>query len=150
MPKALEVQIAGLDEMVASFKQAPGLFMTVFNKAIKKSIFVLTAAAKMETPVDLGFLRNSMRESFENLIGTLDNTAPYALFVHEGTKPHFPPLDAITPWANRHGIPPFMVAMSIAAKGTKGVPFFDLAIDAQQLQVQNYFDVAMEDFKNQL
>lgn len=148
MAKALEVKIEGMDQLVSRFKQSPRVFQQVYNKAIKKSVFALTGSAKIHTPIDLGFLRNSMRETFQSLVGTLDNTAPYAIYVHEGTAPHFPPLEAITPWANRHGIPPFAVALSIARKGTKANPFFDLAIDDQQATVDNYFDKAATEFTN--
>jgi hypothetical protein len=47
----------------------------------------------------------------------------YSIFVHEGTRPHWPPIAAIAPWATAHGISPFQAAKGIAAHGTKGRPF---------------------------
>lgn len=47
----------------------------------------------------------------------------YAEYVHEGTRPHFPPIAAITPWALAHGIPPFVLARRIALIGTMPNPF---------------------------
>lgn len=58
-------------------------------------------------------------------------TAPYAAFVHEGTKPHWPPMEAIRRWVELVLNPPenevdrvtFLVARKIARFGTKPVPF---------------------------
>lgn len=47
----------------------------------------------------------------------------YATYVHEGTRPHWPPIAAITPWALMKGIPPGALAASIARKGTRANPF---------------------------
>ncbi len=48
----------------------------------------------------------------------------YAIFVEENTRPHWPPIAAITPWARRHGIEPFLVARAISIRGTKGIHMF--------------------------
>lgn len=55
---------------------------------------------------------------------------PYALYLEQGTSPHWPPIEAVTPWAERHGIEPFLVAKSISEKGTPAKPFFKPACDA--------------------
>lgn len=47
----------------------------------------------------------------------------YATYVHEGTRPHWPPIDAIAPWALSKGIPPFLVARQISRVGTMPNPF---------------------------
>jgi hypothetical protein len=44
----------------------------------------------------------------------------YALYVEEGTKPHFPPIKKLQGWADRHGIPAYVVALKIAREGTDG------------------------------
>ncbi len=47
------------------------------------------------------------------------NSEDYGDYVNYGTIPHMPPVDAITPWANRKGIEPWALAMSIKKFGTK-------------------------------
>lgn len=44
--------------------------------------------------------------------------SPVVRYLEDGTKPHWPPIADITPWADDKGIPPFLVARSIARKGT--------------------------------
>ena len=66
-------------------------------------------------------------------------SAPHASFVHGNpnkkfrmsepfnrTRPHFPPVKALTGWAKRHGMNPYLVANSIAQKGTPIVPFLKM------------------------
>lgn len=84
--------------------------------------------AKQGCPVDEGELRASSRLRIEpgprGPVGTLTFDAEHAVFVHEGTRPHWPPLRALERWASRHGFPgPFLVAKAIALNGTKSVPF---------------------------
>lgn len=96
-------------------------------------------AAKRRCPADTGRLRQSIRwqvrsegKTITALIGT---DVAYAIFVHEGTKPHWPPLKAMQPWAKRHGFPEgnagaYLVAGKIAAQGTKARPFLKEALEA--------------------
>ena len=85
-------------------------------------------AAKRNCPVDEAQLRNSseidVQEGPNGPVGTVTFTAPYALFVHEDTRPHWPPINALERWASRHGFPnAYLVARAISRHGTKGVPF---------------------------
>jgi len=66
----------------------------------------------------------AVREGFEASI-----TAPMPLreYLKHGTRPHMPPVDAITPWAEDHGIAPWALAMSIKKKGTRANDWEDKA-----------------------
>lgn len=151
MAADLTVKISGLDALQKAFKQSPKVATKHLNTAIKQSIFTLLANARMAAPVDQGFLRNSgMVTSFEILKGLLENKAPYALYVHEGTRPHYVSLSAIKGWADRHGIPPFLVQRSIMRKGTKGKPFFKDSIEASQESINQYFDKALNNIIKEL
>lgn len=144
MSSNLSVKIEGLDRIQKAFNKAPDIVQEEMNVAIKKSIFTLLNSSRRHAPVDRGFLRGAgMKTTLERLKGTLENVSPYAKFIHDGTKPHWPPLEAITGWANRHGIPPFLVARSIANKGTKGRPFFTEAIEESEREVNGYFKFAL-------
>lgn len=146
----LQVKIEGLDELQKNFASSPQITAKAIDKAIKKSIFTLLINAKKAAPRDQGFLRDNFVTEFSLLLGVLNNTAPYAVYVHEGTRPHWPPMDAITPWANRHGIPPFLVARSIAKKGTKAQPFFQDSIEESQSDIDRFFREALDEIGNQL
>lgn len=151
MPVNLNVQVTGLDKLQKAFKQAPTIANQHLNTAIKQSVFTLLANARIAAPVDQGFLRNSgMVTSFEILKGVLENRAPYALYVHEGTRPHYVPLSAIKDWSDRHGIPAFLVQRSIMRKGTKPKPFFKDSIEASQESIDKYFQKALDNIINEL
>jgi len=54
------------------------------------------------------------------------STSHYAPYVEFGTRPHFPPLDAIREWCRVKGIPEeavFPIAKKIAERGTQAQPF---------------------------
>jgi len=143
MPAELSVKIDGLDALKAAFRDSPRIAAKHLNTAIKQGVFTLLANARRDAPVDQGFLRGAgMVTSFEILKGTLENKAPYAVYVHEGTRPHYPPLSAIKGWADRHGVSPFLVQRSIARKGTKAKPFFSNSIQASQADITRFFSQA--------
>src|SRR3990167_8971867 len=73
---------------------------------------------------DTGRLRNSIvfRYVPPNLAEVVAK-AKYAKFVHDGTKPHWPPPGALAGWARRHGIPEFLAARAVSQHGTKANPF---------------------------
>lgn len=57
--------------------------------------------------------------------------SPYAAYVEFGTRPHFPPLDAIRAWCRVKGIPEsaaFPIARQISVRGTPAIPFMRTAL----------------------
>lgn len=60
------------------------------------------------------------------LVFTVGCTEKYAPYVEMGTRPHWPPLDAIREWCNVRGIPEsaaFPIARAIAQRGLPERPF---------------------------
>lgn len=84
----MSVKIEGLDKLLAAYKRSPEIVAETFKDAIQRALLGIEAAAKPITPIDTGFLRNSMATSlFTDAIGgQLVDTAPYASFVHDGTE----------------------------------------------------------------
>ena len=78
-------------------------------------------------------LRNSIiveltPDGLQAEIGTPLNYGPYIEF---GTRAHFPPMDALKKWCERHGdIPPFLVARAISKRGLPARPYLYPAYDA--------------------
>ena len=51
-------------------------------------------------------------------------TAPYGPCVEYGTKPHFPPMDALEDWARRHGMDSaWPICKAISERGTPAQPY---------------------------
>jgi hypothetical protein len=59
-------------------------------------------------------------------------------YLRMGTKPHMPPVDAITPWAEMMGIDPWALAMSISVNGTMANPWEDDAASEAEPIVSEY------------
>ena len=133
------ITIRGLDQAIARFDRLQ--VASALKAGIRKSIFTLEARAKKETPVGVsGFLRNAYRENFDGLKGELVNTKEYARYVHEGRKPgKMPPIGPIALWARRKGlaIPAFVIARSIAKKGTKANPFLKRSAQMEESNIRS-------------
>lgn len=57
--------------------------------------------------------------------------APYGPYVEFGTRPHFPPPDALEDWARRHGFDSaWPICKVIAKRGLKARPYLMPAFDA--------------------
>lgn len=59
---------------------------------------------------------------------TVSNNAEHAIYHEKGTRPHFPPVWAITPWAEAHGWEPYALAVHISKVGTRAYPFMEPAL----------------------
>ena len=89
------------------------------NLALERGAAIVAHHEAEEMPRDTGAGAANIDKVRSLTSVTIRPKLPYMLFVHEGTKPHMPPVKAIEPWADRHGINPFALAMSIKKKGTK-------------------------------
>lgn len=83
--------------------------------------------ARANAPDDTGRLKRFIR--YDSAKGRVVSGAAHSVFVHEGTRPHWPPPSATAGWARRHGIPNYLVGKAISEKGTKAVPFLTDAFD---------------------
>lgn len=90
---------------------------------------------------------------------TCFTNANYAVFVYDGTKPHWPPLDKIQKWVrlkklagdysggkrrggskrqhNEDRQIAWLIARKISRKGTKGIKFFDIALKQAMPRIQD-------------
>jgi len=146
----ITVTIKNLDKFQQSVMRYPEVSVKNFNDAINRSLIQIQRDAGKLSPRDTGYLKANWELNMSFLKGVLRPLSKYAIFVHEGTKPHFPPIEAITPWARRHGIPPFLVARSIAKHGTQGIPFLQSSVSQNESFVNNNFEKALDKTLNQL
>lgn len=75
---------------------------------------------------DEGNLANSIMTDFKQagMVAEVGPEAPYGPYVEFGTKPHFPPPDALEGWAKRHGFDSaWPICLAIARRGTPARPF---------------------------
>ena len=102
------------------------------QKILTKYTLLLQRDIVTNTPVDVGFLSAGIQPIIQDLVGAvtpIGEAKKYAPFVEYDTRPHWPPIGAVQGWADRHGIPPYLVARSIALYGTKGAHMFENGIN---------------------
>jgi len=133
----LEVNQTKLQEIQK--KLWPEKIQQMLNNSIKKVVVLLNRYAIEETPTDQWLLRNSFHSEFKQSFGRLFNNAEYAIFVHEGTKPHSAPFTPIAEWAERHWLNPWSVWLAIRRKGTKANPFMERAVERADDEVDKIF-----------
>ena len=96
------------------------------SRFVRRIAFNVQAEAVKAAPSDTGRLRQSITPQFDrrNLRARVGTNLKYGRPVEFGSRPHWPPLKALQPWARRHGFPggktgAFLVARAISRKGTK-------------------------------
>lgn len=123
----LIIETEGFEEILERLERAG----PAFDEASRPTLLRLGGQAveflKEEAPVFRGKLRESVKARLHRGELFVEVGAPYASFVNFGTRPHFPPVRAITPWAQAHGIEPWALAVHISRHGTKANPFIDRA-----------------------
>jgi len=124
------VQIDGLDEIVDSFRGIGGILdregrsllreMGLFG--VRKSQEHILNAGAVDTNEliqGMNYEIDTIRDGMQVTVKPSEKADDYAVYVEEGTRPHFPPREALQGWADRHGIPVFLVQRKIAREGTE-------------------------------
>jgi hypothetical protein len=149
----VNIKIEGLKELTEALKKWPQISVKHIDDGIKKSLYEIEREAKPRTPVSEGRLRGSYRTDLKPLHGEVGPTVDYAAFVHEGTRPHWPPWGpgtALERWARFHGIQTFLVARKIAFRGTKAQPFLLEGVKAAVPAIEKRMKEAMENLLNEI
>jgi hypothetical protein len=148
------IKIEGLDKLL---RKADGRYMLggALRSAFERVGYQVEGAAKERAPVDRGQLRAGIGHKVDGgeipqwvEIGT--RNIPYAPVIHEGRRPgSFPPVQAIAAWCARKSITvdPFVIARSIARKGTKARPFLTDALAASTPKIQGFFTTAAKEIE---
>ena len=140
----IEFKITDAESLRKRLK-ANNLLMTPLRNYFNASGKIIKEKSKEHAPVDTGALKRSIKYTRVKNTGRIPNkvkiyaSANHASFVHGNpqskfrmtepfnrTRPHYPPVKALTGWAKRHGMNPYAVANSIAQKGTPIVPFLKM------------------------
>lgn len=130
----IRIEVRGVDRLQAVLRTST-LIAKPLRTFMEAALFTVESEAKPIIPRDTGYLGRSLQTQITGTVGTLRTNAPHALYVHgrppnppARSRPHWPPIAAITPWARRHGVSPYVLARAIARRGTKLVPFLTLAV----------------------
>lgn len=123
----ITVRIDGIDELER--KLGPGMVDGPINRFLDRGAITIQGKARGKAPVDTGRLRNSIGIESGPRERTIGPNVHYGPYVEFGTRPHWPPVSALSPWAERHGMNPYAVQRAIAARGTKAQPYLGPAAE---------------------
>lgn len=156
----LDVDVHNLEEVQRKIGAMP-INKALRDAMLKSAIFVENLVVRF-SPTDTGRFVGSVGHRVEgvgsgvvgiigsNVQGMGTQQVEYTPFVEEDTRPHWPPLDAVRTWAERHGMTAYQVARSIAMKGTTGYHMFKQGAEAGQKKVQDFFEEAIADLVRRL
>lgn len=115
------VETRGFKKIGARYRNHPR-FQALAKRRMHSLGLVLRRLAQEEAPKDehklergIGFRVEPARAGASLVLISKAGHTPYVL---TGTRPHMPPVSAIAPWARRHGMDPWAVAMGIKKGGT--------------------------------
>ena len=140
-----EIEIIGLDKLFE--KMAPEKLLGRAMRQVWEDATQLgDRQVRQYTPTDTGRLGSSWVRAISAevvpLSASVGTIVTYAPFAEYDTRPHWPPLGALAGWAQRHGIPEFLVARAISQKGTKGRHMLEKAVTDLKGQMNNLIDYA--------
>ena len=97
-----------------------------FSGSLSRSIHVQKIQTRGRLPQSVKIYASRRYAKYvhgdEKISGKLKLTKPYTR-----SKPHYPPIKKLKPWAEAKGLNPYAVQRSIGKKGTPLVPFFLIA-----------------------
>lgn len=137
MPRVgITLKLRGVKEAQITLRRLSIEAMRLVRECVARSTLTVERQAKRSVSVDTGRLKTSLRATYsaDRLRGRAGvfggPTASYALYVERGTRPHWPPVEALKPWARRvlhDESAAFLVARAISKRGTKAKPYLEPA-----------------------
>jgi len=142
----LSLDIKGAAELTK--KLASKTIKDPLQEGIKKITQTLLGLVKKATVVDMGELRSGITHKIEPFVGRVGTNVKYASFVEKGTRPHFPPVEPIEEWAQRHGMKGagFAIARAISKRGTQAAHM----MGGRRVKGEGMFAYGLEKLKDKL
>lgn len=157
MAEVAHLDVTAMTERAAMLRQAPEITRQEIERSMLEALLLTERELKENTPVGAhGLLRGSYAHEIRgatrgDVVGIVGSPLNYALPVELGTKPHFPPLDALKDWVEKKlGVDPsrsenvaFLVARKIAKRGTKGAGMASKTFAENSLQIIAILEAAV-------
>ena len=157
----MRIRIEGLEEFQADINKAVGMFPSVVRTAMDKSTRHIKERVQdnitnqgIHAAVNTPAMVDTVHTKTSSYRGEVFVGAEYGIFVEKGTRPHFPPVEALTGkeemldrWARIKLRAPgagFVIARKIARVGTKANPFFAPAVEKSVSYVNKTFEKTID------
>ncbi len=158
MTAKISAELKGLKETQRNMEQAVrDLRGTPMLQAMRDSTLYVTRDAKQnlvgyQSPevggVDTGRTRASItpevRSVGETIEGVVGSNLLSALIQEVGSRPHWPPFQAVETWARRHGTTAFIVARAISRHGNIPRHFLSRAFESNKDKIEKRLNQAVE------
>lgn len=141
----MEVKVAISGRLLETLPRARSISEKHLQDALNRASALVWQRSIERAPASTGTLKKSIQRDLYPTYAQVYPTVQYGLYVHEGTRPHWPPVAETKPggsiyrWAQKKGIPPFLVARAIARRGTKGQPWLADIAKNDWKEVQEVF-----------
>jgi HK97 gp10 family phage protein len=142
MPADIEFTLEGIDELIAKTGKLSSQIGPIARDVLNKAASNIEGKAKHLVPVDTGRLRASIATRLDSdsvpLWAEVGTNVLYARPVEYGSRPHYAPIDALRPWASKHGMAAGALWHSIWMYGTKPHPFMKPAFEWAKPELMGY------------
>lgn len=141
----IDVRIEGLERLQAGAAAAPATLASEVRTSMTAGSLLIEGTARSlagkDTGRNAGSITHRISGSGANLTSRIGPSTAYGYFAEKGRRPgKMPPVSAVEGWARRKGIDPFVLARSIARKGTKGKPYMVPSFQQNQGKVVKLFE----------
>lgn len=110
-----------MPQFISRLEEVSGFLQHTMKERLDKASQVAAAEVRKHTPVDTGKTKNSIygktRVSSGLITAVVSSNEPHIEALERGTKPFFPNVRALTPWAVRNGFNVWAVAVGISKRG---------------------------------
>ncbi len=118
----LDIQVTGLRDVIGRFSRFEQPLLDIRRDELRVMGRRYVKVLQEEAPKDTGRLQKGI--TFDTYVKPpsvelrIVSKETYTVYVLRGTRPHSAPWSALQGWADRHGIPVFLVWRSIKLHGT--------------------------------
>lgn len=153
-----EISLEGMKELQAALAIARPIVLEELERAVEEADLLIEREVGERAPVGAGgaagfkgSLFHTREVSDMRVIGVVSTSVSHAAPVELGTRPHFPPVDALIDWVKaKFGVSSekqargiaFLVARKISIRGTKGQFPFERTFHETDAQVGEIFQAA--------
>lgn len=155
----LEFDFSSVHRMAAQYEAAQQIMRDEVRIGITRSVIQIEADAKRLVPVDTHTLQRSITHEVQasgtDVIGRAGSNLVYAPVVEYGRSAGaaMPPPSALTGWMRRHGMDEkyaFVLARSIARRGTRPKPYLKPALDKNRAAITREMAAVLQRISNRL
>lgn len=163
MQIGIELDRKSVGNILSKFEFADFAKSKYFGEALQEATLHAEANVELRTPTGYsGHLKASISSQLMTdlvgfMVGTVSTPLIYAPAAEKGSRPHFPPIEALTGklesldlWARQKELSAFAVAKGIAKKGTKGKHMFKEGMKASRAGVYAIFIAKAQEYINSL